>query len=91
MIRKEQASFNKAIAVLNVVKLWLFDQNPDHVVNLGIQCNGMQGNVLYDLCICLYYQLKTINVRIMNIKFHQRWNHPIITRDLNNFCIPTSM
>lgn len=23
-----------------MVKLWLFDRDPNHVVNLGIQCNG---------------------------------------------------
>lgn len=35
-----QLNLNKATAVLNVVKLWLFDKKSDDVVTLGIKCNG---------------------------------------------------
>ncbi|XP_032513015.2 putative malate dehydrogenase 1B [Danaus plexippus] len=34
---------NKAVAVLNLVKLWLFYPDPKNVVNLGIPCNGAFG------------------------------------------------
>ncbi|KOB74001.1 Uncharacterized protein OBRU01_09668 [Operophtera brumata] len=42
-LSKEQARVNKSIAVLDVVKLWLFDRSPEHVVNLGIRCDGSFG------------------------------------------------
>ncbi|XP_046963334.1 putative malate dehydrogenase 1B [Vanessa cardui] len=36
-------SIVKAVALLNLIKIWLFDPNPSYVVNLGIQCNGSFG------------------------------------------------
>lgn len=39
-LHEGQLHLNKAAAVLNVVKLWLFDTNPEHIISLGIPCNG---------------------------------------------------
>ncbi|XP_062526165.1 putative malate dehydrogenase 1B isoform X1 [Bombyx mori] len=40
---KDQIAINKALAVLNVIKVWLFDVRTDQIVNLGIKCNGTFG------------------------------------------------
>nr|XP_053603345.1 uncharacterized protein LOC128671141 isoform X2 [Plodia interpunctella] len=34
---------NKSVAVLNIIKLWLFDPQPTFIYNLGIRCNGAFG------------------------------------------------
>ncbi|KAJ0178953.1 hypothetical protein K1T71_005728 [Dendrolimus kikuchii] len=39
----ESVEINKAIAILNVVKLWLFELDPKQIINLGIRCNGSFG------------------------------------------------
>ncbi|XP_031768230.2 putative malate dehydrogenase 1B [Galleria mellonella] len=36
-------SINKAISVLNVIKLWLFNSDHTNTINLGIRCNGSFG------------------------------------------------
>ncbi|XP_028165444.1 putative malate dehydrogenase 1B [Ostrinia furnacalis] len=38
-----QIHLNKATAVLNVVKLWLFDTDPQNITSLGILCDGSFG------------------------------------------------
>lgn len=40
-------SINKAIAVLDLVKYWLFDPKPNCVLNLGIQCNGINTLIIF--------------------------------------------
>ncbi|KAM3961000.1 putative malate dehydrogenase 1B [Aphomia sociella] len=42
-LAERQMSINKAISLLNVIKLWLFDCNHNYIVNLGIRCNGSFG------------------------------------------------
>lgn len=42
---KEEIPLNKATAVILLVKLWLFDAEPDYIVNLGIQCDGKTINL----------------------------------------------
>ncbi|KAL4711668.1 hypothetical protein ACJJTC_003435 [Scirpophaga incertulas] len=39
----EKLFLNKTVAVLNVIRLWLFDTNPMNVVNLGVKCDGSFG------------------------------------------------
>ncbi|XP_013200156.1 putative malate dehydrogenase 1B [Amyelois transitella] len=34
---------NKALAVLDVLSLWLFDPEPNFIFNLGVRCNGSFG------------------------------------------------
>nr|XP_034829947.1 putative malate dehydrogenase 1B isoform X2 [Maniola hyperantus] len=36
-------SINKTVAVLNLLKIWLFDPNPKYIVYLGIKCDGSFG------------------------------------------------
>lgn len=44
---KEENPLNKATAVILLVKLWLFDTGTDHIVNLGIRCDGKIFNFNY--------------------------------------------
>ncbi|XP_045765449.1 putative malate dehydrogenase 1B [Maniola jurtina] len=36
-------AINKTVAVLNLIKIWLFEPNPSYIVNLGIKCDGSFG------------------------------------------------
>ncbi|XP_045446910.1 putative malate dehydrogenase 1B [Melitaea cinxia] len=40
---ERRVSFHKAVALLTLIKIWLFDPNPNYIVSLGIQCNGSFG------------------------------------------------
>ncbi|CAH2105353.1 unnamed protein product [Euphydryas editha] len=40
---ERRLNFHKAVALLNLVRIWLFDPNPNYIVSLGIQCNGSFG------------------------------------------------
>ncbi|KAG7308036.1 hypothetical protein JYU34_006676 [Plutella xylostella] len=42
-IPEGQIGINKAEAVLNVVKLWLLEEDPENYTNLGIRCDGTFG------------------------------------------------
>ncbi|CAB3236730.1 unnamed protein product [Arctia plantaginis] len=40
---KGQPWLSKSIAVLNLIKVWFFERNPNDIVNLGLHCNGSFG------------------------------------------------
>ncbi|XP_059056633.1 putative malate dehydrogenase 1B [Achroia grisella] len=40
---EDKISINKAISVLELIKLWLFNSNDSCIINLGIRCNGSFG------------------------------------------------
>lgn len=39
-LNKQEIPLNKATAVIILIKLWLFEADPDYIVNLGIHCDG---------------------------------------------------
>lgn len=44
VLDKEEIPLNKATAVNMLIKLWLFEDEPDYIVNLGIHCDGKTFN-----------------------------------------------
>lgn len=44
---KEEIPLNKATAVIILIKLWLFEAEPDYIVNLGVRCDGKLFNFKY--------------------------------------------
>ncbi|XP_072939761.1 putative malate dehydrogenase 1B [Epargyreus clarus] len=41
--KNSRRDMSKAIALINVVKLWFFDSDPNQIISLGIQCDGSYG------------------------------------------------